>query len=157
MRTLAAAALLASLALPVAARAQTQAQDSTPRPSKYKNVTWYEVVQTAFKPGKMDDAMHILKNYYVPAAKAAGVATPVMILEEHTGPWDLTLIWRMKDGPASMEWKESPEDAAWYGSFVKLAGSKTKADALQKEFMSDLERGTSSIALQENDLLSAGK
>lgn len=153
MRLPATMALVASLALPVAARAQ----DSPPHASKYQNVAWYTVDQTAFKPGKMEDAMGIIRKYYLPAAKAAGVPGPVMILEDHTGPWDLTLVWAMKDGPSDMAWKESPDDVAWYKAFVKVAGGEAKAKELQQRFESDVARGTSYVALQENALTGGGK
>lgn len=152
MRAIGTAILAAALALPVAARAQ----DSTPQPEKYQNVTWYMVVNVAFKPGKKDDALGILRKYYFPAARSAGVPTP-MVLDDQTGPWDLTLLWTMKDGPAGMAWKRSPDDVAWMKAMNQMVGSGAKADSIGSRFNSYVDRGDSRIAFEEDGFASGGK
>lgn len=147
MRLLGSVVLAAILTLPIAARAQDR--DQTPQPQKYRNVTWYRVERIALKAGKREDALKLIKQYYLPASKAAGTEKPVLYLEHQTGPWDLTIIWRLQGGPSELEWKESPDGLAWYRAFVKVAGGQQKAEEIMSKESSYTARETSSIALQE--------
>jgi len=134
---------------------ESSSKDQPVKAAKYKNVTWYGVGRIEFKPGKMHDAMNIIKKYYMPASKAAGNSGPVMVLENQTGPWNLTVIWKFKDGPSDLEWKISPEDAAYRKQLFKIAGSKEKAKEIGEKFDSYIASRTYNIALQENDMVSS--
>jgi len=124
---------------------------STPHASKYDNGTWYVVEQVVLKPGKRDDFLNIVKKYYEPAGRAVG-SVPVMALENQTGSSDLTIIWRLKDGPTDLSWKVSPSDAAWQKQVVKLVGSKEKAKKIHEQYLSDIVSANSYIAFQEDSL-----
>lgn len=126
-------------------------QDQPTQPSKYKDVSWYAVVQIELKPGRRQDFLNVVKKYFEPAGKAEGYE-PALVLEHQSGPWDITAIWPMKDGPSSLEWRVTPADASWYKQLVKLAGSADKAKKLREEYLSDIARTTSYITLQENDV-----
>lgn len=120
--------------------------------TKFKNVTWYGIAQVNFKQGKMQDALSIVKKYFIPASKAAGNPGPVMALENFTGQWDMTIIWRLKDGPSDLEWKVSPEGSAFRKQLVKLLGSKEKANKLWQKYDSYIVNSTYNIAMQEDAL-----
>lgn len=134
---------------------ESSSKDQPVKAAKYKNVTWYGVGRIKFKPGKMHDAMNIIKKYYMPASKAAGNPGPVMVLENQTGPWSLTVVWKFKDGPSDLEWKISPEDAAYREQLFKIAGSKEKAKEIGEKFDSYIANETYNIALQKNDMVSS--
>jgi hypothetical protein len=114
-------------------------------PAKYQNVTWYTVTDYAFKPGKFDDAVKLAEKYFIPADKASGDETPLVLIHE-TGPWNVTVIGRMEGGPSDLEWKMSPRGIAWHKAFVKLAGSEAKADEIEKQFGSDIDHTERYIA-----------
>jgi len=135
------------------------AQDSNSpmQATKYKNVKWYGIGQIAFKPGKMDDAMGLVKKYFMPAGKAAGNPGPVMVLENQTGAWDVTVIWLLKDGPSDLEWKVSPEAVASDKELLKLVGSKEKVKKIREEWVSDIARSSYNVALQEDAFAGGGK
>lgn len=140
--------MLIFMSLAISTSAYGQNSSSDLKPMKYENVTWYGIEQIALKPGKFQSYLNLIKKYYYPVGKAVG-DMPVMILEHHTGPWDLTIIWRMKDGPASLEWKMSPTNVAFHNEFIKRFG-KEKFTEIQKEAAADIDHGSFNIALQEN-------
>lgn len=135
------------------------AQDSNSpmQATKYKNVKWYGIAQVDFKPGKMDEAMGLVKKYFMPAGKAAGNPGPVMVLENQTGAWDITVIWLLKDGPSDLEWKVSPQSVASSKELLKLVGSKEKVKKIRKEWISDIARSTYNVALQEDMMVGGAK
>lgn len=134
-----------------------QDSSSTMQATKYKNVKWYGIAQVDFKPGKMDEAMGLVKKYFMPAGKAAGNPGPVMVLENQTGSWDITVIWLLKDGPSDLEWKVSPENVASNAELLKLAGSKEKVEKIREEWLSDIARSTYNVALQEDIMVGGTK
>lgn len=133
------------------------AQDSTStmKAAKYKDVTWYNVNQIKFKPGKMGDAMKIVRKYFIPASEVAGTRA-VMVLENKTGKWDVTVIFKMNEGPSGMEWRLSPENVVFYEQVQKLAGGKEKAKKIWGEYLSCIATSSRTIALQENALVGKG-
>lgn len=150
MRALLTAAVAAVLIVPTA---PLMAQQDAPKPEKHENVTWYEIVNFDFKPGKTGEAMDIIEEYFVQAGMEAGVPGPVMHLEHRTGEWDLTAIWQMKRGPGEMEWKRTPEGIAWAEKFREMVGSEEKADEVFEEFESYIQRSNSTIAMQDDELM----
>jgi hypothetical protein len=138
--------ILMVIAFPPTAFGQNSSSEM--KPTKYENVTWYGIEQIALKPGKYSNYMNLIKKYYAPVGKAVG-EMPVMILEHRTGPWDLTIIWRMKDGPESLDWKTSPMDVAFHNEFLKQFG-KDKLMEIQKEAAADIDHGSFNIAMQED-------
>lgn len=146
MRIVTALALVAIVLLPAV---PADAQEEAPEARKYENVTWYEIAQIDFKPGKRDAAIEIIENHYMPAAAEAGTPGPVMTLQHRTGEWDLTVVWHMKRGPAEMEWERTPEGIAWYEKFAEMAGGPEEARKIGEEFSSYIARETVSIALED--------
>lgn len=146
----AAAAACFVLSAPVAA------QEEAPKPEKHENVSWFEIVQIDFEPGKADAAMEIIEEHYVPASQEAGTPDPVMTLRHQTGSWDLTVIWKMKRGPAGMEWKRTPESIAWQKKLVEMVGGQDEAEAIGEKFSSYIARENVTVAMQ-HDMTSGGQ
>jgi hypothetical protein len=138
MRLLLALALVGLFAVPT----RTEAQEV----EKWDGVNWYRIVHVDFHNGKTGEARRIIEEHFMPAADDAGTAGPDMLLWHETGEWDLTIIWRMKEGPASMEWRRSPDNVKWWKSFSELEGGDEAAELIQKEYSALIARSTSSIA-----------
>ena len=120
-----------------------QAQDEGPQPQRYEDVTWNTVVLIDFKAGKEDRAMEINGDYFDPASKKAGIQVPRHI-ELQTGPWDLMMIWTMKDGPSEMAWETSPWDVKGWKAMLEMHG-KEKAQEIADEWSSAIARATSFV------------
>lgn len=149
MRIITALALAATFLLTATPAA---AQEEAPRAQKHENVTWYEIAQIDFEPGKRDAAMKIIEEHYVPASVAAGVPGPAMTLEHQTGEWDLTVVWHMKRGPGELEWKQTPEGIAWYEKFAERAGGPDEARKIGEEFSSYIARESVTIAFEDESM-----
>jgi hypothetical protein len=135
---------LASLSILLVGPAPLAAQDDA-QPTKWTDVEWYTVTQVDFVNGKQDEALKIIREHFIPAADAAGTPGPVMVLMNVTGEWDMTVIWKMKDGPADMEWRRSPDNIKWWKAAVELAGSEEAAEKLGEEYSSYVQRASSTL------------
>ena len=124
--------LIAALAL-VLMVGSAAAQDMEPK--KWDNLEWYQVVNVSFEQGKMDEALEMIENYFMKAAMKAGTSGPDMLLINHTGEWDLTVVWKMKGGIADMEWEMSPDDAKWMAAMAEIAGGPEAAMAKWQEYL----------------------
>ena len=120
-----------------------QAQDEEPEAQRYEDVTWNEVVLVDFKAGEEGRAMEILSDHMIPASKKAGTQVPRHI-ELQTGPWDLMVIWTMKDGPSEMAWETSPGQAKVQKAMLEMLGQE-KAQKISDEISSVIARSTSFI------------
>lgn len=142
---------LAVLALAFIWPAALLAQEA-PQPKRWTGVDWYRVAHYSFKAGKRDDAMKLIQTYFAPATEAAGTPPPVMALEHQTGPWDMTLIWAMPDGPADMSWEINPNELKWFGAMAQIAGGPEKAQEILEQFEALVASSTSTIALQRREM-----
>lgn len=148
MRALLTAVVAAGLILP----AGLAAQEEEPEPEKYEDASWYALVQVDFKPGKRDDAMKMVREYYMPAGQEAGTPAPVMHLQHQSGEWDWTVIWHMEGGPADMEWKQTADDIEWQKKLAELAGGPDKAKELGEKWSSYIARENVTIAFQQGEM-----
>ena len=121
--------------------APAQAQDEEPEPTRYEDVTWNQVVLVDFKPGKEERAMEIIDEYFDPVVKKAGNQMPRAV-ELQTGPWDLLLVWTMKDGPSDMTWETSPEEIETMKAAQEMFGQE-KMEKINDEYSSLIARTTS--------------
>lgn len=135
---------LAILAVLLVLPARLAAQEDQ-GPTKWTGVDWYTVVNIDFAPGKTADAVKIIREHFMKASDAAGTPKPVMVLMDVTGPWDMTVVWKMQDGPTSLEWRRSPENVKWWAAFVKQEGSEEAARKIQEEYGSYVARSSSTI------------
>lgn len=150
MRSVTMAALVtvaAFLVLPAPLAAQEE-----PQAQKHENVTWYEIVRVDYETGKMDEALDLVREHYIPAAREAGNPGPEMLLQHQTGGWDLTLVWKMTRGPSELEWETPPEGAAFQKTLRDMVGQE-KARKLAEKYDSYVARATSTIAYQDPELL----
>lgn len=145
-------ALMAGMLLTAAGTAAAASSDNMPEASKYTNVTWYQVVNVNYRPGKADEARSIIKKYFIPAARKAGVPGPAMVLIHQTGQWDETILWKLKDGPSMMEWKMSPQSAKWFKAMADLNGGAKKAHQIWSRYMSYVESESATLEMADPSL-----
>ena len=98
---------------------------------KYENPRWKNVVLIDYKPGKFNRARQIIMDYYVKANEKAGVSGPSLVVELHTGSWDMMAVWDMKEGIESMNWDVSPDNVKWREALNEIAGGADKAQAIR--------------------------
>jgi hypothetical protein len=146
-------ALLGTLAVFAAAEPLQQASDHKAR--KLSNVSWCQIRQVDFKPGKRDAALKIIREKFQPASESAGLP-PAQVFEYATGgSWDIQMIFAMPDGPSELEWDVHPDDEKWMTALASHCGGADKADALIAEYRDLISSGDSQIAFQRNGSTSA--
>jgi len=133
------------LAVLLVAPGHLVAQDDDAQPTKWTGVEWYTVTNIDFVNGKQDDALKIIREHFMPASEKAGTPRPTMILMNETGEWDMTVVWKMKDGPAGMEWRRSPDNIKWWKAAVEMAGSEEAAEEIGERYGSYVQRASSTI------------
>jgi hypothetical protein len=117
-----------------------------PKPKKFDNPQWKEIVFIDFHPGKNERAMTLIKDYFLKATKKGGLQDPEMMLDMVSGEWDLMLIWRMKGGVEDLNWETSPDNIAWMKALGEVAGGADKAKALLDEYLSLINRTSTQLA-----------
>lgn len=115
---------------------------------KYDNPQWVSISYIKFKPMKKDPAMSIVENYFAKADEAAGIAPPT-VYHFAFGKYDMMVIWNMKEGLETLNYKMTPEDVEWMKSMAEIAGGQEKAMAKLDEFMSYVESWDNSMARKE--------
>ena len=88
---------------------------------KYENPEWVSISYIKFKPMKKDAAMGIVENYFVKADQDAGIDPPVTYHLSYSD-YDMMVIWDMKDGVETLNYKMTPDDVEWMKSMAKIAG-----------------------------------
>jgi hypothetical protein len=116
-------------------------------PKKHENVNWFWMTNVKFKPGKIDEALKIINERFAPAGSAVGM-TGVRTLYHTGGEWDLTLLFPAAEGPRSLEWALSPEDAKWMGEMAKREKGMANVTALLSRY-SDLVAREEGILVRE--------
>lgn len=145
IRTLFLAAAMVLIAL-VTLPSTVIAQEGEPQAKRYENVDWHRIVLVDFTAGGRERQLEIIENYLVPASEKAGTQPPVVI-EMQSGPWDVMLVWTMKEGPSEMTWERHPENIKSRKALVEIAGSMEEATKVWEEHMSLVARSTSFIGL----------
>jgi hypothetical protein len=131
------------------------AQDM-PQAKKYENPEWYYMVHVDFEPGKLDEALKMIKEKFAPATKEAGTSSPAMMLIHHGGEWDATFIWHLEGGIAEMEWEVSPDEAKWMAVFANREGGMENAMKIFGEYYDLVERVDAQL-VRKIDFLPAEK
>jgi hypothetical protein len=111
------------------------------------NVTCKNIVKINFKIGKRSDALKIIKEHFKPAAVKSKTPQPELLLELHTGDYDVLTVWHMEDGIKDMTWDTSPNDIAWRAALNELSGGKDKAQKILDEYRSYIESAENDIAM----------
>lgn len=122
-------------------------QDEPPKPEKWKDVTWHEVVLVKYQAGTFERINEIL-DMYMEAGKNAKVPGPELYWLM-SGEFDAMFIWHLENGPSDLEWRRTENGIKWWGEFIKVAGSKEKADELSKEYTSYITNSTSYISMKD--------
>lgn len=117
--------------------AEPTAQDSDEAlaSKKYENPSWSRVTRIAFFPGKEGAAIDLIQNHFRPATKASGGTEP-HVFQHATGRWNLTAIWNLPEGTASLDWEVSPETVAWRKALAEQLGSADQAEEMVKTYRS---------------------
>ena len=115
---------------------------------KYDNPEWVSIAYIKFKPMKKDAAMSIVENYFAKADEDAGIDAPTTY-HFPMGKYDMMVVWDMKEGIETLNWKMTPEDVKWMKSMAKVAGGQDKAMAKMDEFMSYVESWDNTMARKE--------
>ncbi|WP_394172449.1 hypothetical protein [Thalassotalea litorea] len=111
------------------------------------SVKWKNVVKITYKIGKRDDALKIIRDYYQVASEKAKTPMPEMVMEMHTGDYDLLVIWHMQNGIEDMTWETNPDSVAWRKALNDVAGSEEKAQEILDEYVSYIAHAENEIAL----------
>ena len=96
-----------------------------PKAAKYENVIWYHVGYYKFKPGKVDDALKLIYDHFVPADKAAG--REVLNFDMRIGEWHHVAYFPMDDGASGLAWKFAPNQEKFQAELAKQLGGVEKA------------------------------
>ena len=130
--------------IPLALTQGAIAQDDM-KPKK-RNADYYSVLFVDFKPGKMDEARAIIKDYFARADEEAEINGPELNLIFMTGDWDMVVGWKMDDGLTTAEWETSPDDVKWMRAMGELAGGADGARETLDRFSSLVERSQYQMA-----------
>ena len=112
-----------------------------------KSVTWKNVVRVNYKPGKRDEALKIISDYYRPATEKAKTPGPEVVMELQTGDYDLLVVWHMEGGVNDLTWEKGPHGKAWRSALNDIAGGEDKAQAIIEEYISYVDNADNDIAL----------
>ena len=106
------------LALFLIVSIRTSAQQ--PEPVKFPEGQWYNVVSWQFATMRVDTALSLIFDHFMPAGDAAGMAGGC---HRHiTGEWHATCLFVLEEGPADLEWQTSPQDAEFMAKLFELEG-----------------------------------
>lgn len=108
---------------------------------------WKSVVKINFKIGKRDEALKIINEHFAPASTKAKTPQPELVLEMHTGDYDLLVVWHMEGGINDMTWDVSPDNIAWRKALNDMVGGKDKAQEILNKYRSYIESVENDIAL----------
>jgi len=113
-------------------------------PKKYEDPTWSRVTRVAFFPGKRGAAIDIIQDHFRPATVASGGTQPTLY-RHATGRFDLTAVWTLPEGTASLDWEISPESIAWRDALTEQLGSVEEAEALIETYRSYVREAESDL------------
>lgn len=101
---------------------------------KLENPDWYTMVHVQYQPGKLEEALKIVKNHFAPAGKKAGLPGPKLFVNA-SGKWDATWIWHMEGGITDLNWETSPDDIKWMDALASQEGGMEQATAMIQSYL----------------------
>ncbi len=121
------------LALPVIAQ-------ETPKATELSKANWYHVMSLKFKPGKIEEAMKIAVDHFVPADKGTGRQVTLFLYQ--TGEWDAVVYFPMEEGPSELAGLTGPTNEKWWpavadkwwAALAEQVGGTEKARELVQDF-----------------------
>ena len=108
------------------------AHPDEPTPPGNKDVLWHTITVVDYKPGTVDEAKACIQKFET-ASETSGTSLPVIYWFE-SGKYDLVVTWKLKDGPADLQGKWSPDGETWWNALVAQEGSKEAALKLQADY-----------------------
>lgn len=120
------------------------AQD-LPTPRQRGNVDFVEVLHVKYKPGMSGTAGMYFFRYFNPAAKAAGVAEPI-ILHMQTGDWDAMIFYNRGKSMARFDWPVDEGDAKWWAALAEQNGGAEAAQKIMADYTAMIDRETQNIS-----------
>lgn len=115
---------------------------------KYDNLDWVRMAFVKFQPGKMDQAMGIIKDYFQKADENMGGQGPTAYVMA-TGEYDMVVVWEMEEGIESMDYEITDHDVKWIAQMEKLTGGQEKAMEKLNEFYSYIADWRTEIARKQ--------
>ena len=142
--------MAAALALPFAS-VPALADGHMEAAPEVANKDWYSVVYIDFKPGKTGEAMKLIKEF-IAVDKALG-RTPPMMMRMNSGPYDVMVVFPMRDGIAAMGWKDNPESDKWDAKLAERLGGEDKVKEHWDKYNALVASASSQIAHVDNDYM----
>ena len=111
------------------------AQDEAPEPETWgEDARYVSITFVQFKPGKREEAMEIISEYFKPAGQKAGTPPPMLDVHFQTGVWDAMFVWNLEGGMADLEWYRSESNIKWYSALVELNGGPEGAEKIMERW-----------------------
>jgi len=120
------------------------AHPEEPTPPVNSDVMWHTITVVDYKPGTVDEAKVIIGKFET-ASETAGSTLPVKYWFE-SGKYDLVVTWKLKDGPADLKGKWSPDGNTWWNALVAQEGSEEAALQLQATYNELIASSVTSVA-----------
>ena len=102
--------------------------------AKYVTVSFIQ-----FKPGRREEGMEIIADYFVPASEKAGTPGPVMVVHFQSGKWDVMSIWELQGGVADLQWYRSPNNIKWFEALAELNGGVEGAEEIMARWSKSVD------------------
>ena len=139
-------AFAAAIALLFLATAPASAQEDEGGPQKWGDDARYvSVGYVQFRPGKREEGMEIIAEYFKPAGEKAGTPGPMFIVHFQSGKWDAIYVWEHEGGMADLEWYRSPNDIKWFAALAELNGGEEGAAEVMKRWHKTLAESETHI------------
>lgn len=108
--------------------------------ARYISVTFVQ-----FEPGKREEAMEIINEYFKPAGAKAGTPPPMLDVHFQTGVWDAMFVWNLDGGMADLEWYRSENDVKWYAALAELNGGPEGAEKILDRWRQTIRQSDTQI------------
>ena len=144
MKTILNLFLLIGLSIMLSSSA-VEAQDAM-KPKKFDNPQWKNVILIDYKPGMMNKARDLIRNYHAKASEIAGTPGPETLMILESGEYDMMAIWGMSGGISDMDWDISPNNIKWRKAMNELAGGADEALKIMQQYSSCINRTTNYLA-----------
>ena len=102
-----------------------------PKASKHENVSWYINLYIKFKPGRAEEGLKIIHDYFVAADKVIG--RNVIGFQCKSGRWDVIAFLPI-EGPGDLGWKVTPTEEKAAAAMAKISGGPEKAAEIIARF-----------------------
>ena len=133
-----------TLIAPLFISAVLSAHPDEPTPPVNTDVMWHTITVIDYKPGTVDEAQVRIEKFET-ASETAGTTLPVIYWFE-SGKYDLVVTWKLKDGPADLKGKWSPDGNTWWNALVAQEGSEEAALQLQSTYNELIASSVTSVA-----------